>query len=211
MAGARLKALLGLLPVDLGGNSDEGGTLMDKGAESYLKYLSGDDEGIAEIVSLYREKLIFFLNGIVNNIYAAEDLAEDTFFKLMVKKPKFTPRYSFKTWLFTVARNLALDYLRKNAKNDGVPFEDMENLPAEEKEFERNLIRDEDGIFLHKAMESLPPQYSQILHLVYFEDFTADEAAKVVKKTKRQTEMLLYRARAALKTRLEKEGFRYEN
>lgn len=47
---------------------------MDKGAESYLKYLSGDDEGIGEIVALYREKLIFFINGIVKNIYAAEDL-----------------------------------------------------------------------------------------------------------------------------------------
>lgn len=184
---------------------------MDKGAESYLKYLSGDDEGIAEIVTLYREKLIFFINGMVKNIYAAEDLTEDTFFKLMVKKPKFTPKYSFKTWLFTIARNLTLDYLRKNTKYRDVPFEDIEGLPTEEKEFERNLIRDEDGIYLHKVIGDLPPQYAQILHLVYFEEFTADEAAKVIRKTKRQTEMLLYRARSALKTLLVKEGFQYEN
>lgn len=184
---------------------------MDKGAESYLRYLSGDDEGIAEIVALYREKLIFFINGIVKNIYAADDLTEDTFFKLMVKKPKFMPKSSFKTWLFTIARNLALDYLRKSKKAEVADLDDMENLPAEKEEFERNLVRDEDGIFLHKAIEKLPPQYMQILHLVYFEDFTPEEAARVVNKTKRQTEMLLYRAKAALKTRLEREGFQYEN
>lgn len=184
---------------------------MDKGAESYLRYLSGDDEGIAEIVTLYREKLIFFINGMVKNIYAAEDLTEDTFFKLMVKKPKYMPRCSFKTWLFTIARNLTLDYLRKSAKTDGIPFEDMGSLPTEEKEFEKNLIRDEDSIFLHKTIEKLPPQYMQILHLVYFENFSNEETARVMKKTKRQTEMLLYRAKAALKARLEKEGFRYEN
>lgn len=184
---------------------------MDKGAESYLKYLSGDDEGIGEIVALYREKLIFFINGIVKNIYAAEDLTEDTFFKLMVKKPKFTPKYSFKTWLFTIARNMAMDYLRKNARHNDAAIDDMEDVFADEEKIERNLIRDEEGIYLHKAIEDLPPQYVQILHLVYFEEFNTEEAAAVVKKTKRQTKMLLYRAKSALKTRLVKEGFQYEN
>lgn len=184
---------------------------MDKGAESYLKYLSGDDGGIEEIVVLYREKLIFFLNGIVKNIHTAEELTEDTFFKLMVKKPKFSPNHSFKTWLFTVARNLALDFLRKNSKKTFLQYEDMENELYEEEEFESNVIQEEEAIFLHEIMKKLPSQYYQILHLIYFEEFTADEAARVVNKTKRQTEMLLYRAKNALRTRLEKEGFEYEN
>lgn len=187
---------------------------MDKGAESYLKYLSGDDEGIAEIVTLYKDKLIFFINGYVKNICVAEELTEDTFFKLMIKKPKFSPKYSFKTWLFVIGKNMALDYLRKNAKRKEISEEDMEkaaDIKDIQEDFERNIIIEEDKKALHKAIEKLAPQYRQTLHLIYFENFTNGQAARIMNKTKRQTEMLLYRAKAALKAQLEKEGFVYEN
>lgn len=68
---------------------------MDNGAESYRRFLDGDDGGLGEIVEAYKDGLILFLNGIVGNIYVAEELAEDAFFRLMVKKPRFSGKSSF--------------------------------------------------------------------------------------------------------------------
>ena len=70
---------------------------MDNGASSYRRFLAGDDEGLADIIRTYRDGLIFYLNGFVNDIHTAEDLAEDVLVKLAVKKPAFREKSSFKT------------------------------------------------------------------------------------------------------------------
>lgn len=183
---------------------------MDTGAKNYLRYLEGDDEGIAEIVREYREGLIFFLNGYVKNIYTAEELTEDTFFKIMVKKPRFNKSASFKTWLYTIGKNTALDYLRKNSKHIKASEEELEKAALEQAGFERRIIRDENMLAVHRAMDKLPEQYRQVLRLTFFEEFDNGEAAEIMQKTKRQVEMLIYRAKQALKAQLEKEGFEYE-
>ena len=75
---------------------------MDNGASSYRRFLNGDDEGLTSIIKDYKDGLILYLNGYVNNIYVAEEIMEETFFKLAVKKPKFNERSSFKSWLYTL-------------------------------------------------------------------------------------------------------------
>ena len=90
---------------------------MDRGANSYRRFLDGNDEGIVEIVGDYKDGLILFLNGYVNNINIAEELTEDTFFRLMVKKPRFSGKSSFKSWLYAIGRNVAVDYIRHNLKS----------------------------------------------------------------------------------------------
>lgn len=183
---------------------------MDTGTKNYLRYLEGDDEGIAEIVREYREGLIFFLNGYVKNIYTAEELTEDTFFKIMVKKPRFSQKASFKTWLYTIGKNLALDYLRKKGGHTAASEEELNKAALEQAGFERGIIRDENMLAVHRAMDKLPQQYRQVLHLTFFEEFDNGETAEIMQKSKRQIEMLIYRAKKALKDQLEKEGFEYE-
>ena len=61
------------------------------------------------------------INSYVNDIYLAEDLMQETFFKIAVKKPKLKYKSSFKTWLYTIGRNIAIDYLRKHARKN-LPF-----------------------------------------------------------------------------------------
>ena len=69
-------------------NLSERSKSMDNGASSYRRFLDGDDKGLAEIVRDYRDGLILYLNGIVNNISVAEELMEETFFKIITKKPR---------------------------------------------------------------------------------------------------------------------------
>ena len=69
---------------------------MDSGADNYRRFLDGDDEGLAEIVREYKDGLILYLNGYVNILYIAEELTEDTFFRLITRKPKFSGKSPFK-------------------------------------------------------------------------------------------------------------------
>ncbi|MCI8409073.1 MAG: RNA polymerase sigma factor [Lachnospiraceae bacterium] len=183
---------------------------MDNGASSYRRFLNGDDSGIVDIVKDYKDGLILYINRYVENILIAEELAEDTFFKLMVKKPRFLPHYSFKTWLYTIGRNVAMDYIRKKRK---IVFDTMENfefLTREEDSLLQAYLREEKKQIVHKAIGKLKPEYREVLQLIYFEEFTNTETAQIMKKSKRQVEMLVYRAKKSLKTELLKEGFGYE-
>jgi len=79
---------------------------MDNGESSYRRFLAGDNEGIHKIVCEYQTGLLLYLNSYVQNIHLAEDLTEDTFFELMTKRPKFSGKSSFKTWLYAIGRNI---------------------------------------------------------------------------------------------------------
>ena len=183
---------------------------MDNGASSYRRFLDGDDKGLSEIVRDYRDGLILYLNGIVNNISTAEELMEETFFKIITKKPKFNAKYSFKTWLYTIGRNVAIDYLRHNAKQSDTAFDDLENYIRDEYDLEKLYIIEERKITIHRALRKLNTEYRQVLWLLYFDGLSNVEAAIVMKKSSRQMKNLVYRAKSALKSELDKEGFVYE-
>lgn len=181
----------------------------DKGAISYRIFLDGDDNGFVQLIKDYKDGLILYINNYTQNIFTAEDLAEDTFVKIITKKPRFSGKSSFKTWLYAIGRNVALDYLRHN-KSTEVSFDELPEMKAEEASLEAKYIKKDDAETLHRAINRLAPQYRQILWLIYFEDFSNSDAALVMKKTVRSTEMLLYRAKQSLKAELNKEGFEYE-
>lgn len=183
---------------------------LNNGASSYRRFLEGDDNGIVEIVNDYKDGLILYLNKYVSNIHIAEDLAEDTFFKLMVKKPRYTPKYTFRAWLYAIGRNSAIDYIRKHSKFSDSAADELETISAEENALEQSYIRDEEKLTIHRALDRLKPEYRQILWLTYFEGFTNGQAAMIMKKSKHQIETLAYRAKGALKKELEKEDFSYE-
>ena len=181
---------------------------VDTGAEEYRRYLDGDDSGIAELIRIYRDGLILYLNGFIGDMGAAEELMEDTFVRLAVKKPKFNGKSSFKTWLYAIARNMALDWLRKKVRKptEQLP-EDMADMRAGP---ELEYMREERNRTVQQALSRLNPDYGSVLYLSYFEGFTNEEIKTVMNKSGRQVENLLYRAKRALKVQLEKEGFVYE-
>lgn len=183
---------------------------MGNGESSYRRFLAGDDNGMVELVHEFRDGLMLYLQSYTNNISDAEDCVQDTFIRLAVKKPKFNGKSSFKTWLYTIGRNIAADHRRRDKKNRNVSLDDQ--LPiADEADLERTYLVSEQKINIRHAMRRLKEEYHQVLYLTYFEGFSNEETARIIGKTRKQTENLLYNARKALRTELEKEGFSYEN
>ena len=184
---------------------------MDNGASSYRRFLEGDDDGIVEIIKDHKDGLMLYLNSFVQNIHLAEDLTEDTFVKLIARRPRFSGKSTFKTWLYAIGRNVALDFLRKNAKLPTVSAEEAMTLIADEADVARQYLCSERKLQVHKALKQLNDEYRQVLVLVYFEDFQNDQVASIMGKSKKQIENLVYRAKLSLKSELEKEGFVYED
>lgn len=183
---------------------------MDNGASSYRRFLEGDNSGMVEIIRDYKDGLILFLNRYVNNIHTAEELAEDTFFKLVTGKPRFAAKYSFKTWLYTIGRNLAINHIRRFGRLSKVSLEELESIRSEEEALEQSYIREDQKILLHQALSKINRAYSQVLYLKFFEDLTNEQISAVMKKSKRQIENLIYQAKRSLRSELDKEGFHYE-
>ena len=182
---------------------------MDNGASSYRRFLEGDDEGIFEIIRDYKDGLILFLNRYVNNIHIAEELAEDTFFKIVTRKPRFTAKGSFKTWLYTIGRNMAITHIRRTKKISDASIEDI-TASSDECNLEESYIREEQKIVIHRALSKINPDYSKVLYLKFFEDLDNEQIAVVLKKNRRQIENMIYQAKQSLKSELGKEGFHYE-
>ena len=182
---------------------------MDSGANGYQRYLDGDDEGLADIVRTYTDGLTFYLNRFVNDLNVAEELMEETIFKIITRKPRFRGQHTFKTWLYTIGRNVAIDHLRRS-RHTGISIETSETHLIEPENPESLYITEERKQAVHKALRDLPLDYRQVLWLLYFEGFTNQETAAILKKNPKQMKNLVYRAKAALKQALEKEGFIYE-
>lgn len=181
----------------------------DQGAECYRRFLMGSDDAFAELVRIYRDGLILYLNRFTADLTVAEDLAEDTFVRLVTKKPRFSGRSSFRTFLYAIGRHIAADFMRK--RKEVCPMEGNEALFREELDLAAECLKKERSRQVHEALGRLSLSYRQILWLIYFEDFTLREAAEVMKRTVHGTEALAYRARKALREQLMKEGFTYED
>lgn len=184
---------------------------MDNGAENYRRFLDGDDKGFEELVGSFKDGLILFLNGYAGNILLAEELAEDTFFRLLIKKPRFSGKSSFRSWLYAIGRNIAVDQLRRNRRAPEMSLDELEDCLKDETDLERAYIMQEDKLTVHGALKKLPDDYRHILWLIYFEGFTNREAETALGKNSRQISNLLYRAKQSLRSELEKEGFDYED
>lgn len=182
---------------------------MGNDANRYRRFLNGDDDELIVIIDTYYQGLSLYLNSILNNICEAEEIMQQTFVKLAVRKPKFNGKSSFKTWLYAIARNQALNRLRERSRYADFTIDEAFSL-SDETDIERQYLAEERKVQLHTAMKRLNSEYAQVLYLKYFEDFDTEAIARIMKKSKRQIGDMLYRAKNALKSELERMGFVYE-
>ncbi|MBR2835756.1 MAG: RNA polymerase sigma factor [Coriobacteriales bacterium] len=171
----------------------------------YKRYLAKRSENDLRILlERYKEGLILFLYNYVHNMEDAEDLMLDAYARIASGTGLFAGRSSFKTWLFSIGKKLAFMHLRKSPP----PSEQLdESLNDESDPLDLGILQDEQNRQLYQALRQLKPEYQQILTLLYFEQMSHEEAARVMGKTKKQTYHLAERGKAALKEKLEQMGF----
>ena len=184
---------------------------MDNGASSYRRFLQGDDAGLNELIEEYRMPLQMFILSVVRQEDVAEEAAIETFVKLATKKPRFNGKASFKTWLFRIGRNTALDYVRKQNKHNTVSMDEIREAASDKPTPEEQYITDERNRRVVSSMKQLKGTYYTVLWLRYYENQKVADIAKIMHKSEGNTKVLLSRAREALKSQLRKDGFEYED
>lgn len=187
--------------------------------EVYLikRMTAGDDEAFARLVDLYKLRIYHFIYRKIPNKGDVEDLAQEVFFKVYKSIRKFDQKRSFSTWIFTIANNHCIDYLRKKrlqAVSLDVPLfphsdgkEIRLEIPDEEYEPEQVFERTHAQEEVLKAIDSLPEQYSLVLKLRHLKGYTYEEIGAILDLPLGTIKSRIYRARKELKEMLfEKEG-----
>lgn len=177
------------------------------GEEYYQQYLSGDERGFDLVIDLYREPLIFFLLRYLPCMEDAEDAAEDAFVSLLLHPYRPGGKASLKTYLFTLGRNRALSLLKAQKRRERREWaETAVREDADYPALEERVCQNETRRELLQSLDAIAPDYREALYLLYFEGLSLDEAARVMKKSKKQVENLSYRGKQALKGQLGKEN-----
>ncbi|MBP0971874.1 MAG: sigma-70 family RNA polymerase sigma factor [Oscillospiraceae bacterium] len=179
---------------------------MENGATYYRRWLDGDESAFAGIIEEYRDPVTFFIQRYVHDICAAEDIAADVFMYLVVHPRKYNFRDPFKTFLYVIARSRALDYLRKRKRAAQIPLDEAEPFLADETDLEEHVIRDDRKRRVNEALKQLPEDQQLAVHLVYFEEYSYEDTARIMKKNRKQVDNLLYRAKKALRDLIGEEG-----
>ncbi|MCH5184093.1 MAG: sigma-70 family RNA polymerase sigma factor [Oscillospiraceae bacterium] len=173
---------------------------MDRGASSYRRFLDGDESAFDEIMEELFRSLVFFIDRYVHDVHAAEDLAIDAFTDLIVHRHRYNFKVTLKTYLFMIGKSRALDYLKHRRVVDLTPLSETGDLQDDQRALEEMVLADERKRIVNAAIAKLPEEMRVVVHLIYFEDMTYDEAAKVMKKNRKQVDNLLYRAKKELRS-----------
>ena len=179
---------------------------MDNGASSYRRFLAGDEEAFDAIMEELFYPLVFFIDRYVQDVHTAEDIAMDVFSELIVHKHRYNFKVSLKTYLFMLGRSRALDCLRHRKVLDLVELTEATRTQDGSATLEELVLTTQLQYRVHQALNRLPEQLRTAVHLVYFEGLTYDEAARVMKKNRKQIDNLLYRAKKELRIILGKDG-----
>lgn len=178
---------------------------MDNGACSYRRFLDGDKSAFNDIMEQLFRGLVFFINGYVHDVHAAEDIAIDVFSDLIVHPHRYNFKVTLKTYVFMLGRSRALDYIKHRGTIDFVELTNAENTEDEYSLIE-TVLADERRRILNEAILKLPNDMRVVIHLIYFENMTYDEAARIMRKNRKQVDNLLYRAKKELRLILGKDG-----
>lgn len=179
---------------------------MDRGEELYQRYLDGEEGAFDQIMAEYRYRLIFFIHEIVRDTDAAEDVAMDVFCYLLMHPKRYRFGTKFSTYLFMLAKSRAIDYIRHRDHFQWVSTDKEAIELCDEKTLEEAVLENEIKRTVHRALAELPETMRQVVHLVYFENRSYRDTALIMKKSPKQIDNLLFRAKEKLRHRLGKEG-----
>jgi len=170
-----------------------------------IRAKGGDKDAFGEIYNLFLKQIFRYIYFSTRNYELAQDLTQNTFFKAWRALPSISVyRGSFKAFLFTIARNLVIDWSRSKKE---LPLETIENFPSFE-DPQEDLIRKEARVVVLQALSRLEEDEKQLITLRFFEEFEYGEIAKVVGKKEGTVRVTTHRILKKLKNYIK---YKYEN
>ncbi len=162
-------------------------------------------EDFSTLVTLYKDKVFNTCLGFVKNSEDAKDLAQEVFVEIYRKGTSFRGESHLSTWIYRIAVNKSLEYIRKNSRQKRNGSREAMNPVFETTEFNHpgvKLENQERSRLLFAAIESLPTDQKVAFTLQKVEGLTVAEISKVMAKTTSSVESLLHRAKENLRTKL---------
>jgi RNA polymerase sigma-70 factor (ECF subfamily) len=169
--------------------------------------VKGDQKAYAELMSRYKDSIYFMLLKMVNNRDDADDLTIEAFGKAFKNLHQYTPDFAFSTWLFKIATNNCIDFIRRKRKFTFSIDKNMENDSGQEMQFEikspmldpeEKMIKKQKAILMRDVVEKLKPRYKRLVELRYFQERSYEEIADELKLPLGTVKAQLFRAREFL-------------
>jgi RNA polymerase sigma factor (sigma-70 family) len=167
----------------------------------------GDQKAYAELMSRYKDSIYFMLLKMVNNRDDADDLTIEAFGKAFKNIRQYTPDYAFSTWLFKIATNNCIDFIRKKRKqtfsiDKGIETDDGGELNVDIKSSqpdpEENMMKKQKVMMMRDVVERLKPRYRKLVELRYFQERSYEEIAEELNLPLGTVKAQLFRAREFL-------------
>ncbi|HTA84348.1 MAG TPA: sigma-70 family RNA polymerase sigma factor [Bacteroidia bacterium] len=152
------------------------------------RYQGGEEEAIAELLKRYKKRVYTYILNVVRNREVAEDIFQETFFKVIrtLKKKQYNSEGKFIQWVVRIAHNLTIDYFRQNGKistiskivrPDGKVVDVFDVVKIEDHSHEDTLIKSQIRKDIRKLVEHLPQEQKEVVILRHYYDMSFKEIA----------------------------------
>jgi RNA polymerase sigma-70 factor (ECF subfamily) len=168
--------------------------------------LSGDNRGYQRLMDKYHDAIFNFIFRMVREREQVEDLTQEAFIKAFASLRSFNEEYAFSTWLYKIATNNSIDYIRKKklqmfsidkpieSKDSDFSFE----LPDDSYEPDKEMITGQRAAMLNEAIDQLPEKYRMVIRLRHVEERSYEEIAKQLRLPIGTVKAHIFRARELL-------------
>lgn len=168
--------------------------------------IRGDQNAFNELMKKYRPAIFNLIHRIIRDREQVEDLTQETFVKAFASLRKFNREYAFSTWLYKIATNSSIDYIRKRklqtlSIHKPIVQDDSEytfELPDSTYEPDKYIMQTQRSRIIAEAIEMLPPKYKRVIVLRHTEERDYAEIAKILKIPIGTVKAHIFRARELL-------------
>lgn len=176
---------------------------------------NGRENAFAVLMNRYRDSIYYMLLKMVNNPSDAEDLTIEAFGKAFSNLELYTPKFAFSTWLFKIATNNCVDFIRKKQLSP-TPLDHLQdsienvtlNIQSDQPDPEESMINAQKIAELKDIVNQLKPRYKSLIELRYFKEYSYEEISSELKLPIGTVKAQLFRAKTLLYNILVKTGNR---
>ncbi|HEX7493097.1 MAG TPA: sigma-70 family RNA polymerase sigma factor [Bacteroidales bacterium] len=175
----------------------------------------GNEKAFANLMNRYRDSIYYMLIKMVNNASDAEDLTIEAFGKAFRNLDSYAPKFAFSTWLFKIATNNCVDFIRKKQLSP-TPFDHLQdnletitvNIQSDLPDPEESLINHQKIAALKDIVSQLKPRYKALIELRYYKEYSYEEISSELNLPIGTVKAQLFRAKTLLYNILIKTGHR---